>query len=69
MWHRHRDLLVRADLERGRFARVHAGRLEVVLERVEHGPGIRVGEGRPKLQLAHLRVEFEPIVHLPHGFC
>lgn len=69
VWYCDGDLFVGADLQCGRFADVHAGRLEVVLERVEDGSRGRIRERRTQLQLANLRIKVQPIVHPSHGGC
>lgn len=47
MWHRHCDLLVAADLQGSWLIHVHTGRLEIILNRVEHGSRRRIRKGRP----------------------
>lgn len=67
MRHRHRDLLIGAHFQRGRLVHVHAGRLEIVLYRVENGPRRGAGKGRSQLQFPNLGIQVQTIVHLPHG--
>lgn len=66
MWHGDCDLFVAANIQGGWLIHVHAGRLEIILERVEHGPRRRIRECLSELQLANLGIEVQPIVHLPH---
>lgn len=47
MWHRYRDLFVAAHLQGSWLLHVNAGRLEIILYRVEHGPWRGIRKGRP----------------------